>query len=309
MPEPLKDFINNEIARMKINELYRDLTEAYSLENLNRISGKLILLYKSRNYSKIRALANKVSQYVAINEEKDARCFSKLIVLYHPDKGEYIKKQMKQLYGQNDHEGLQRYAHILLLSDIDAVSVDVIDESIGYSPEYAWDIDGMEGFGFAASDEEGGDDDCTDVYDFEKSFFNAIKIREYGRIDVEFPTYYLEDFEEYEMAGSGLESLDGVEYCTHVKILDVSDNSISDIGNLWNLRNLEELYLSGNQIGYIDVLSNLTNLRIVDLSGNRVDDISPLFELENLEYVNLLGNPVPQVQIQLLGKKRVLVMK
>ncbi len=294
---------------MTIKELYRDLTEAYSLENLNRISGKLILLYKSRNYSKIRALANKVSEYVAINEEKDARCFSKLIVLYHPDKGEYIKKQLQQLYEQNNYDGLKKFSHILSFSDIDAISVDVLDESIGYSPEYAWDNEDMDGFGYAVSDEGYGDDDFADVYDFEKSFFNAIKIREYGRVDVEFPTYYLEDFEEFEMAGSGLESLDGVEYCTHVKILDVSDNSISDIGNLWNLRNLEELYLSGNQIGYIDVLSNLTNLRIVDFSGNRVDDISPLFDLENLEYVNLLGNPVPQVQIQLLGKKGVLVMK
>ena len=56
-------------------ELYTELTAAYSQENLNRITGKLILLYKNKNYSTIRAIANKVSNYVSINEEKDAKCF------------------------------------------------------------------------------------------------------------------------------------------------------------------------------------------------------------------------------------------
>ena len=78
--------------------------------------------------------------------------------------------------------------------------------------------------------------------------------------------------------------------------------------NLWDLQNIEELYLANNQIGYIDALSNLIKLRVLDLSGNLVDDISPLFALEHLEYVNLIGNPVPKSQIDFLEKKGIIVM-
>lgn len=293
---------------MTSRELYTELTAAYSQENLNRITGKLILLYKNKNYSTIRAIANKVSNYVSINEEKDAKCFSKLVVLYHPDKGHAIRKKIKQLYEQNNFGSLQKFAHIRFVQDIENVTVDFSDGCIDYHPEYIWDTDTDDGYYTEADDNEDSYLDNQTEGEIERSFFNLIKIREYGRTNVELPTYYLEDFEEFELADSGLESLDGIEYCRHIKILDVSNNNISDISNLWNLRDLEELYLGNNQIGYIDILSNLSKLRIVDLSGNDVDDISPLFELKNLEYVNIVGNPVPKNQFIELEKKGCIVV-
>jgi len=291
-----------------IRKLYTELTEAYSQENLNRITGKLILLYKNKNYSTIRAISNKVSKYVDINEEKDAKCFSKLVVLYHPDKGHAIREEIHQLYEQNKFDLLQKFAHIHLVQDIENLVVKVVDESIDYCPEYVWETGNDEG-----NYTDSGDDDETyfdnqDEGEIERSFFNLIKIREYGRINIDLPTYYLEDFEEFEMAECGLESLDGVEYCTHIKILDVSTNALTDISNLWDLQDLEELYLANNQIGYIDALSNLSKLRIVDLSGNEIDDISPLFDLENLEYVNLVGNRIPKSQLKELEDKGCVVV-
>lgn len=293
---------------MDIKELYNDLIKAFSNENLNLITGKLIMLYKNKNYSKIREIANKISRFISIDEENDAKCFSKLIMLYHPDKGEQFRSEMENLYKHNDYENLNRFSHIFLIDNIDNVTVTEISEDVDYHPEYAWDIDNNDGFDIEDSDIENEDNDEFETVDYERSFYNLIKIREYGKIDIEFPSYYLEDFEEFEMAFSGLETLDGVEHCIHVKILDVSNNSISDIGDLWNLVNLEELYLANNEIGYIDTLSNLTRLRIVDLSGNQVDDITPILGLENLEYVNLIGNPVPDKQLDLLKNKGVIVM-
>ena len=287
---------------MEIEKLYSELIEAYSNENLNKITGKLILLYKNRNYRKIREIADKVSKYVPIEEEKDAKCFSRLIMLYHPDRGEQFRKSILGHYEQNDYKNLKIHSHILFLADIDDVNVIPVDEDIDYHPEYVWDVDAEDDIGYA------GAGDGYETADFERSFYNLVKIREYGNVYIEFPTYYLEDFEEFEMAYSGLEYLDGVEYCIHVKILDVSNNSVSDLENLWNLQNLEELYLANNQIGYIDALSNLNKLRVLDLSGNLVDDISPLFNLEYLEYVNLIGNPVPKNQIDVLEKKGIIVM-
>jgi Leucine-rich repeat (LRR) protein len=297
---------------MNVQELYDRLTKAYSYENLNLITGKLILLYKNRNFGKIREIANKISKYELIEEENDSKCFSKLIMLYHPDKGEQHRKAIEQLYAQKDLENLTRYSHILLIPDLDHVPSMTTADDIDYQPEYEWDAKGNDAFGYRDADRDSDSDDSYEAGfetgDYERSFYNMIKIREYGTVDMEFPSYYLEDFEEFEMAYRGLESLDGVEYCTHVKILDVSNNALSDISNLWGLKNLEELYLSNNQIGYIDALSNLINLKILDLADNRIDDISPILDLENLEFVNLIGNPVPVDQIAMLEDKGVITV-
>lgn len=293
---------------MKIDDLYENLAEAYSIENLNKITSKLILLYKTKNFIKIRELTNKISKFVAIDEENDVRCFQKLIMLYHPDKGEDFRKQIQIIYNQNNFEKLNKFSHILIMSDIDTSGPIAIDQNIEYNPQYKWDINMEDGYSFTDSNGEKEFDDNSGNYDFEKSFFNLVKIRIYGRIDIELPTYYLEDFEDFEMAFSGLESLDGIEYCKHVKILDVSNNSLTDISNLWELNSLEELYLANNQIGYIDALSNLVNLKILDLSDNQIDDISPLFELDNLDYINLIGNPIPQQQIEILKKKGIIII-
>ena len=287
---------------MKTKELYDDLVAAYSDENLNQITAKLILLYKQKNYAKIREIANKISRYIPIDEEKDAKCFSKLIMLYHPDKGEQTRKMINELHNQNNYESLNKYAHILVLDNLESPVEFTVDENVDYNPEYAWDVDKYDGFDYDNDEEE------NDETDFEKSFYNLIKIREYGKVDIEFPSYYLEDFEEFEIAYSGLETLDGVEYCKHVKILDVSNNQISDLEYLWDLKHLEELYLANNQIGYIDVLSNLTNLKILDISGNQIDDILPLLDLDKLEYVNLIGNNIPKEQLELLKAKDIIVM-
>jgi hypothetical protein len=298
---------------MSIDELYRELVEAYSDENLNRITRNLILLYKRKDYGTIREIANKISKYMPVEEDKDAKCFSSLIMLYHPDKGVQFRKTIRELYERNDYEDLYRHSHILTIqgTDIPAFST-AIDEDVDYQPEYAWDVAESKGFSYP-DQEEDGDTQETFTYGpdpaaYERSFYNLIKIREYGDVSVEFPAYYLEDFEEFELAGNGLESLDGVEHCLHVRILDVSNNELSDLSNLWDLAGLEELYLANNQIGYIDALNNLVNLKILDLSGNRINDLSPILDLEHLEFVNITGNPVPPAQINMLRDNGVIVI-
>ena len=292
---------------MKIAELYKEIIKAYSDKNLNQISGKLIALYQSKNYGKIREIANKISKYVTIDEDKDAKCFSKLIMLYHPDKGNLFRKSINTLYSANDFESLSRYSHILLMDNIENIVVTTIDENTDFKSEYVWDVNQNEGYSFINSEEINSEENY-DTFNYEKSFYNAIKLREYGKLDVEFPTYYLEGFDEFELTYQMIELLDGVKYCKHVVTLDLSNNEISDISELGNLNRLEELYLANNQIGYIDILSNLSNLRELDLSGNQIDDISPLLELNNLEYVNLIGNRISISQINKLKAREVFVM-
>jgi hypothetical protein len=291
---------------MTQQELYHKLEAAYSDANLNRITGKLIELYKNRNLGTIREIVNKISDYIAIDEENDARCFSKLVILYHPDKGESHRNAIKKHFTENDYENLHKYAHILLLHDIDNVKVTAVDEDIDYHPEYGWDDIQYDGSGYF--DPFASSDDQVYASVFEGTFYDAVKLRVYGNLNQEFPSYYLEDLEEIELASSNILYLDGVEYCKQVIVLDLSDNEISDISDLWDLYKIEKLYLSNNQLCYIDGISNLFSLRDLDISGNQVDDISPLFELDHLEYVNLIGNTVPENQIEKLKSKGVIVM-
>jgi len=290
-----------------MTELYHKLIHAYSENNLNRITGKLIELYRNKNYSEIRGIANRISRYVTIDEEKDAKCFSKLIMLYHPDRGTYFKKAISKFYSDNNYKGLKQFSHILLIDDIDTIKVVPIDDDIDYNPEFIWDEVQDDGYSFVDFESDDNYEDF-DPEDIERSFYNALKLREFGTLNVNFPVWYLQDYEEMELSENGLDSLDGVEYCKYVVSLDLTGNEISDITDLWSLKQIEELYLARNQIGYIDVLYHLRNLRILDLSGNQINDISPLLQLENLEYLNLAGNNIPQEQMDALLAKDMVVM-
>jgi len=285
---------------MNNKDLYLQLKEAYSDKNLNHITAGLLKLYKDRQFGSIRKISKIVSEFVSVDDEKINKCFSKLIMLYHPDKGELYRKEIeiKQLAG--DKEGLYKFSHILLIQDIENVTVSEEDiNDIDYSPEYGFDS-AEDGYNyFSDTDSRFIEKDSFDSFfgTDDNTFYNAVKIKIYGNADIEFPAYYLEDMEEVEMVECQIESLEGIEFCIHTIIMDLSGNRITDISELWNLINLEELYLANNQIGYIDVLSNLINLRVVDLSNNEIDDISPLMDLENLEYINLTGNKIPKKQI------------
>jgi len=289
-----------------MNELYHKLIEAYSEQNLNRITGKLIELYRNRNYGEIRCIANKISRYVTIDEEKDAKCFSKLIMLYHPDRGAFFKQAINSSFFNNNYHDLQQFSHILLIDDIDTIKVVPVDDDIDYCPEYIWDEVQDDGYSFVNFDTDENYEDFNPD-DMEHSFYNALKLLEFGTLNVSFPLWYMQDYDELELAESGLSSLDGVEYCKNVISLDLNGNEITDISELWNLKQLEELYLANNQIGYIDALCSLKKLRILDLSNNQIDDLSPLFQLEQLQYLILVGNKIPKNQIDVLMRKNVIV--
>ncbi|WP_439879630.1 leucine-rich repeat domain-containing protein [Pontibacter sp. MBLB2868] len=289
---------------MDIHTTYQQLCEAYSDENLNLIAGKLITLYKSKRYGAFREIANKISPYVALDEEKDVKLFPKLIGLYHPDRGEAIRKELEEAYSLQQEEGLDRFKHVLLVQNLERLEQHPIAEDIGYDPVYCWEETRKEGY-------YGYDEEEQEEYQWEEeelTFYNAMKLRIYGELTIDFPPYYLEDFAEYELTHSGIASLEGVAYCKHVVKLDLSFNQLTEIAELWGLGELEELYLSNNQIGYIDALSNLTKLRFLDLSGNEVDDLSPLYALDALEYVNVVNNPLRPAQIKELSAKGVVVV-
>ncbi len=287
---------------MKKN-LYTQLKNAYADANLNRITAALLRLYRSRDHARLREIAHRVSGVVTVDDSSLSKCFSQLVVLYHPDKGEIHRREIDTFHASGRETELHRYSHILLLDDIDLLTVPPAPtESPDFTPEYEYEP-GEETFGAEReSDNETFEDAQFEPGDeeFDHTFFHALKLKEYGTLAVELPTFYLRDLEEIDMAASALNSLDGIEHCVYATVVDISDNAITDLSELQPLVRLTELYAARNQIGYIDVLRGLPQLRIVDLSMNDIDDVSALFDLEHLEFVNIAGNNVPAHQINTL---------
>lgn len=284
---------------MIITDLQQQLEEAYTVRNLNRISLTLINLYKNQQYSMLQKIGEIISDFVDIEISAEGKGFSKLIMLYHPDRSNYYLNEIKTLVDANNFDGLLELSHILKLERIDEISNALNSyEDIDYSPVYDWDIT-TDGFTII-HDSDKQQARATSKKPTAYDFYDAIKIRHYGHVDVEFPSYYLEDIDEFELSSSDITDLDGVQFCIHAKSIDLSDNRIVDLSPISGLERLEELNLADNLIGDIDALGNLLQLKSVNLSNNRIDDISPLLELEHLEYVDLTGNPVLSEQIKML---------
>jgi len=280
---------------MNITKLHMSLKEAYSVNNLNGISLTLIQLYRNKQFSVLHKIGEMLSDWVKIEISETGKGFSQFMFLYHPDRSSFHRNEIDQLAKKSDYNGLLNYMHILRLERIEEIANSLNSfEDVDYSPVYEWDF---KAHGFRV------------VVDFDikeqpltvettRNFYDAIKLRVFEDLEMEFPFYYLEDLDELELSASGISDLEGVECCKHVTNLDLSDNTISDISPLFGLSALEDLNLSDNKIESIEVLSNLVNLKSLILASNNITDITPLFELGKLDYVDLTGNRIIEKQVE-----------
>lgn len=294
---------------MEIQTLKNNLLESYTTENLNKIAVVLLNLYKNQQFGSLQKIAEIISNFVQIEIDENGKGFSKLMLLYHPDRGEFHRTEIVKLAEAENFDALLNYSHILKLERLEEISALIESfEDIDYSPVYAWDFD-SEGFTVKS---ETGQKLKNETLNTRKNklvtFYEAIKIRQYGHTKISFPAYYLEDIDEFEMASSDIDDLDGIQYCLHAVNVDLSDNFINDLRHLENLGMIEMLNLSDNRISDIDSLEYLTNLRELNLSNNRIQDISPLFSLENLEFVDLSGNRIPPAFLRKLREKGINVV-
>ena len=286
---------------MNISELYQKLIHAYSVENLNRISMILIDLYKNKQYFALKNIGELIKDDKDWKFDSGQKDFSTLLMLYHPDRRNIHLKNIEIAFASNNPDQLLDYSHILRLEKIEDFANNAIDwEDIDYSPVYEWDF-GQDGFTIYTADGKPEVEKKNKTFNTKTSeytFYEAIKMRMYGTLEVEFPSYYLEDIDELELSEAGISDLSGVEYCIHTSSLDLSGNKISDLSPLWNLKNLKEINLAYNEISILDWLINLQQLQNINLSENQITDISPLMQLERLVFADLSGNEINQDQIQ-----------
>lgn len=288
-------------------ELSKRLLEAWSEGNLNKIARNLIRLYQEKEFEKLNIISGMISQWLEIVIEPDGKGFSKIISLYHPDRGDFHRNQIAAAARLKDTQVLSRYEHIFVIQDIEEIAANIESyEDIDYVVEYEWDVQDND-LSYFQSNSKKPHNKCKKPSLCGYTFYEAIQIRQYGDTDVHFPTYYLEELDEIELSESSINDLDGVEYCVYTLNLDLSSNRISDISLLENLDRLQELNLSNNRIVDIDALTNMRQLCSLDLSNNSIVDVSPLFEMEKLEFADLTGNKIPLRQITRLRELGVTV--
>jgi hypothetical protein len=307
MPVGIGTSIFDDASMDRTEELALRLMEAWSEANLNKIARNLIRLYQDKEYEKLNVISGMISEWLEIVIEPDGKGFSKIISLYHPDRGDYYRKQIAHAAAIKDEQMLSRFEHIFVIQDIEEIAASIeCYEDIDYTPEYQWDVEDK-GFSYFQSKRKRAHSRPRKTFLGGYTFYEAIQIRQYGDTDIDFPTYYLEDMDEIELSESAINDLEGVEYCIHTLNLDLSNNRISDISLLEKLERMQELNLANNRISDIDALANMQQLYSIDLSNNSIIDISPLFEMEKLEYVHLSGNKIPLRQIKELREMGITV--
>lgn len=77
-----------------------------------------------------------------------------------------------------------------------------------------------------------------------------------------------------------------------IRILDLGDNKIIDLGPLANIPDLIQLNLSKNLLDEVSGLSPLTKLSILDLSFNNIQSIEELGDLTAITQLDLRGNAI-----------------
>jgi Leucine-rich repeat (LRR) protein len=307
---------------MELSLLKNQLLADFSIENLTYISSRLIGFHKNRHLKALQKTGEVVSRFYPFSESSDARLFSRLIVLFHPDK---LNDYHNQINRCKDQESLQVYRYLAAVREqIDLFndhSENALLDLEAFEEEYGWNYRPSDDDYYLLHEEEEpqspwfDEENIDDRYFFSEgqgtpdgSFLTALKRKIYGPVHFDFPVHLLEDLEEIEMAEYEIEDLDGIEFCTYAKVIDLSYNQLFDVSKIASCSYTQELYLANNQLRYIDALAQLQDLRMLDLSGNKINDASPLFFLQALEFVNLMGNPIPLPQILELKKRGVTVV-
>ena len=93
----------------------------------------------------------------------------------------------------------------------------------------------------------------------------------------------------------GIADLEGLQYCSALRILDIRANSVTDLGPLANLVEMRHLGASDNRIADLQPLAGMTRMVNLYIGGNLITDVSPLQDLTYLNVLYLNGNPLGDI--------------
>ena len=102
---------------------------------------------------------------------------------------------------------------------------------------------------------------------------------------------------EVRAVGKGIKSLEGLQYCKSLQLLDLRENKVSSLLPLKDLTRLQSVRLADNKIESLDPIAGLDRVQLLDLSGNAVKDLSSLAKMTNLRTLYLSGNPISEIDV------------
>lgn len=119
--------------------------------------------------------------------------------------------------------------------------------------------------------------------------------------------------------GTGVASLEGLEYCMNLRTvsltlgsfsslsplsgatamtsLTLDENAISDLAPIAGMTDLNTLSLSGNNISSIAAIGGLSKLTTLTLDDNSISNISALVGLTSLQSIDLSGNAITDIGV------------
>lgn len=105
----------------------------------------------------------------------------------------------------------------------------------------------------------------------------------------------VQNVESLDLSSAGIFNLDGLQYFTGLKELNLSGNIIRDIHPLSGLTKLESIDLSNNLIIDLGPLKKLSNLEILKVRKNNINDISIISDLNNLITLDIANNQIEKI--------------
>lgn len=86
--------------------------------------------------------------------------------------------------------------------------------------------------------------------------------------------------------GTGVTTIEGVQYLNNLIGLELKDNQITDLTPLKNLTKITELELSGNPLKNVSTIAGLQSIKTLDLTSTQITDVPPLAGLSNLQFLS-----------------------
>ena len=89
------------------------------------------------------------------------------------------------------------------------------------------------------------------------------------------------------LSGKKVRSLEGLQYAKNLEVLNLNENSVSDLAPISGLTNLRELSLVRNEVHDLSPIAGLTKLTSLDFYYNHVTDISAVANFKDLEFLDM----------------------
>ncbi|GKT34536.1 hypothetical protein ADUPG1_007875 [Aduncisulcus paluster] len=111
--------------------------------------------------------------------------------------------------------------------------------------------------------------------------------------------------ESLDLSNMETSNFQGLRFATQVTSINLSNSNITDISELFFLRNsLSVLDLSVNpDLVDISMLESFVNLSILDISGTNVTDISPLSNLSNISSIDISNTSISRIVSELYNSR------